>query len=88
MRPAFGHPVHYTFNSSNGSRQHANIALLALESGVDESVRNKFPGADVTIGSTGSSNNQRIPESEGGDVDPSTGKLHKASAYEGAGGMI
>jgi hypothetical protein len=76
------------FKILNQLRQHANTVSTALESGVDESVSNKFPGADVTVGSTGASNNQRIPLSEGGDIDPSTGKLHKASAYEGAGGKI
>ncbi|KAI4738932.1 hypothetical protein E4T50_10604 [Aureobasidium sp. EXF-12298] len=56
------------------------------ESGVDESVSNKFPGADVTVGGTGASNNISIPESEGGDINPSTGKLYKAGEFEGAGG--
>jgi hypothetical protein len=58
----------------------------ANESGVDESVSNKFPGAEVTIGGTGASNNVSIPESEGGDINPSTGKLYKAGDFEGAGG--
>ncbi|KEQ86053.1 hypothetical protein M438DRAFT_270235 [Aureobasidium pullulans EXF-150] len=60
----------------------------AAESGVDESVRNKFPGADVTYGSaaSGAGNNRDIPLSEGGDINPSTGKLYKAGDFEGAGG--
>ncbi|KAH0149153.1 hypothetical protein KCU67_g11178, partial [Aureobasidium melanogenum] len=72
--------------NSYGAKQGQSNSDSALESDVDESVSNKFPGAEVTVGSTGASNNQRIPLSEGGDIDPSTGKLHKASAYEGAGG--
>lgn len=40
----------------------------------------------MTVGGTGASNNIRIPESEGGDINPSTGKLHKAGEFEGAGG--
>lgn len=49
---------------------------IALESGVDESVRGKFPGADVTYGSSasGASDNREIPLSEGGDINPRTGK--------------
>jgi len=48
----------------------------ALESGVDEGVRSKFPGADVTYGSaaSGAGNNREIPLSEGGDVSRETGK--------------
>jgi hypothetical protein len=50
--------------------------MIALESGVDESVRQKFPGADVTYGSaaSGAGDNREIPLSEGGDLDPRTGK--------------
>jgi len=48
----------------------------ATESGVDQSVENKFPGAQVTYGSaaSGAGNNREIPLSEGGDVNPSTGR--------------
>ena len=56
----------------------------ATESGIDESAVNKFPGATVTVGSgaTGSGNNRVIPESEGGDINPATGKLYKAGDFE------
>jgi hypothetical protein len=52
------------------------IQCLALESGVDENVSIKFPGAKVTYGSgaSGAGDNREIPLSEGGDVDPRTGK--------------
>ena len=56
----------------------------ATESGIDESAVNKFPGATVTVGSgaTGGGNNRVIPESEGGDINPATGKLYKAGDFE------
>ena len=43
----------------------------AVESGVDSSVENKFPGANVTYGSaaSGAGGNRDIPVAEGGDVD-------------------
>ena len=58
----------------------------AQESGVNENVEAKFPGASVTVGSTGASDNRQIPVSEGGDVDPVTGKQTKASDFQGVGG--
>ncbi|KAI4736996.1 hypothetical protein E4T50_12513 [Aureobasidium sp. EXF-12298] len=72
--------------NSHAAKQGQSNSDSALESGVDESVSNKFPGADVTVGSTGASDNQRIPESEGGDINPSTGKLYKAADFQGKGG--
>jgi hypothetical protein len=56
---------------------------LATESGVDETVTNKFPGSTVTYGSaaSGQGNNREIPLSEGGSIDPSTGKPFKAAAF-------
>lgn len=49
---------------------------IATESGVDSSVENKFPGAQVTYGSaaSGAGNNRDIPLSEGGDINPKTGQ--------------
>lgn len=43
---------------------------------MDEGVRSKFPGADVTIGSaaSGAGDNREIPLSEGGDINRATGK--------------
>lgn len=48
----------------------------ANESGVDESVTSKFPGSEVTYGSaaSGAGDNREIPESEGGDINPTTGQ--------------
>lgn len=48
----------------------------AVESGVDESAANKFAGGDVMYGSaaSGAGNNREIPLSEGGSLDPRTGK--------------
>ncbi|KAI7520155.1 hypothetical protein KC316_g19916, partial [Hortaea werneckii] len=58
------------------------------ESGVDQSVQQKFPGASVTYGSaaSGAGDNREIPLSEGGDINPATGKPYKAGDFEGAGG--
>ncbi|EAT86805.1 hypothetical protein HBI56_131560 [Parastagonospora nodorum] len=52
--------------------------------GIDESVTTKFPGSTVEYG-TGASNNRTIPESEGGSVNPATGKLYKAGDYAHGG---
>ncbi|KAF7191074.1 hypothetical protein HII31_07589, partial [Pseudocercospora fuligena] len=54
----------------------------ANESGVDESVTSKFPGAEVKIGSDG----REIPVSEGGEILKETGQPTKASDFEGVGG--
>lgn len=59
-------------------------ASTAAESGVDESVSNKFPGANVTYGSEATG--REVPLSDGGDINPSTGKLYKDTAFDGAGG--
>jgi len=50
--------------------------MKANESGVDESVSKKFPGAEVTYGSaaSGAGDGREIPLSEGGDINPSTGR--------------
>ena len=49
---------------------------IPQESGVDESVENKFPGAQVTYGSaaSGAGDNRDIPEEEGGGINPRTGQ--------------
>ncbi|KAF2655431.1 hypothetical protein K491DRAFT_692896 [Lophiostoma macrostomum CBS 122681] len=76
-------------HDANVSARHGKGASdSTLESGVDESVRNKFPGADVTYGSaaSGAGDNREIPLSEGGDLDPRTGKPYKAKDFEGLGG--
>ncbi|OCK83495.1 hypothetical protein K432DRAFT_290900, partial [Lepidopterella palustris CBS 459.81] len=60
----------------------------ATESAVGESVRQKFPGAEVIYGSaaSGAGYNRETPPSEGGGVDPKTGRLYKARYFEGEGG--
>ena len=45
-----------------------------------------FPGAEVKIGGQGASDNRQIPVSEGGSIDPTTGKQTKAADFEGVGG--
>lgn len=46
------------------------------ESGVDEAVKSKFPGADVIHGSaaSGAGDNREIPLEEGGSINPNTGQ--------------
>ncbi|KAF2249836.1 hypothetical protein BU26DRAFT_604145 [Trematosphaeria pertusa] len=57
-------------------------------SGVDDSVRQKFPGADVIYasGASGAGDNREIPLSEGRDLDPRMGRPYKARDFEGVGG--
>lgn len=61
--------------------------LTANESGVNQAVENKFPGASVKYGSeaSGAGDNRTIPEDEGGDILPS-GRPTKARDFEGVGG--
>ena len=46
------------------------MVIIALESGIDDSVIQKFPGSTAIYGSaaSGGGDNREIPESEGGDV--------------------
>lgn len=72
---------------SRATSEHLLTSLPpAIESGVDQGVAQKFPGAEVKIGGTGASNNKEIPLSEGGSIDPITGKQTKAADFEGTGG--
>jgi hypothetical protein len=49
------------------------MVLIATESGVDDNVEKKFPGAEVTYGSaaSGAGSNRDMPE---GGVNASTGQ--------------
>lgn len=60
------------FSIDQGKTKKVNIQA-ALESGVDTSVENKFPGAKVLYGSaaSGRGDNREIPTEEGGDLLPS-----------------
>jgi len=66
--------------------QKAPLSDSTQESGVNENVEKKFPGAEVKIGGQGASDNRQIPVSEGGDINPVTGKQTKAADFEGVGG--
>ncbi|PNS19139.1 hypothetical protein CAC42_1875 [Sphaceloma murrayae] len=74
--------------SSNSAKQGLGGADSTTESGVNEAGAQRFPGGDVTYGSaaSGAGDNRTIPLSEGGDVNPVTGKMTKASDFEGLGG--
>jgi len=61
----------------------------AQESGIDQSVTNKFPGSTAEYGShtSGAGNNRDIPLEEGGDIQKGTGRLTKAGDFDqGAAG--
>ncbi|KAK4937551.1 hypothetical protein LTR10_021843 [Elasticomyces elasticus] len=55
-----------------------------LESGIDQSVTNKFPGSTAEYGShvSGAGNNRDIPPEEGGDIQKGTGRLTKAGDFD------
>ncbi|KAK5161621.1 hypothetical protein BJ546DRAFT_1070454 [Cryomyces antarcticus] len=74
-------------NSHEAKHGH-DAALSTLDSGVDDSVTNKFPGSTVTIGSaaSGAGDNREIPVEEGGNISKETGRPTKARDFEGAGG--
>ena len=59
------------------------VTFPANESGVDQNVESKFPGSTVTYGSSasGAGDNREIPVSEGGDVNPDTGKCVPTHTY-------
>ncbi|KAF2815924.1 uncharacterized protein BDZ99DRAFT_457865 [Mytilinidion resinicola] len=59
-----------------------------VESGIDDTATSKFPGSTVTYGSaaSGAGDNREIPISEGGGLDPKTGRAYKARDFEGEGG--
>ncbi|KAK5013850.1 hypothetical protein LTR16_004113, partial [Cryomyces antarcticus] len=62
-------------NSHEAKHGH-DAALSTLDSGVDDSVTNKFPGSTVTIGSaaSGAGDNREIPVEEGGNISKETGR--------------
>ncbi|KAF2186171.1 hypothetical protein K469DRAFT_706831 [Zopfia rhizophila CBS 207.26] len=82
------HPAKSGHDLKPASRYGHGASDSTLESGVDESVRHKFPGGDVIYGSgaSGASDNREIPLSEGGDIDPRSGKPYKARDFEAPGG--
>lgn len=69
-----------------GKRSHGSDSTR--ESGIDESVTSRFPGAHVTYGpgASGSGDNRAIMLEEGGGLDPQTGRQLKARDFEGLGG--
>ena len=62
----------------------ADILVLADESGIDDSVTNKFPGSTAEYGSktSGAGNNREIPPEVGGDVQKGTGRMTKAGDFD------
>ncbi|EHY58604.1 hypothetical protein HRR83_007327 [Exophiala dermatitidis] len=58
--------------------------LSVYESGIDQSVTDKFPGSTAEYGSkvSGAGNNREIPPEEGGDVQKGTGRPTKAGDFD------
>ncbi|KAI9780112.1 MAG: hypothetical protein M1816_003167 [Peltula sp. TS41687] len=58
-----------------------------MESGIDASVTNKFPGSTASYGSqasgAASGDDREIPVEEGGEVSRETGRTTKARDFEG-----
>jgi hypothetical protein len=56
----------------------------ADESGIDQSVTNKFPGSTAEYGSkvSGAGDNREIPVEEGGDIQKGTGRPTKAGDFD------
>ena len=77
----------FPFGTFNARTKVRLLTSLANESGVNQSVEAKFPGATVKYGSeaSGAGDNRTIPEDEGGDILPS-GRPTKARDFEGVGG--
>ncbi|KAF2718749.1 hypothetical protein K431DRAFT_287349 [Polychaeton citri CBS 116435] len=75
-------------NSQSAKGAGFGASDTTADSGVDASATQKFPGAEVQIGSaaSGTGDNRDIPLEEGGSIDPVTGKLSKARDFEGVGG--
>lgn len=55
---------------SDIDRNAHDLIITATESGIDEAAVNKYPGAEVKIGSaaSGAGDNREIPVEEGGDI--------------------
>ncbi|KAI4212198.1 MAG: hypothetical protein LQ351_005067 [Letrouitia transgressa] len=68
-------------NSYQAKQGLNNDSLSATESGVNESVTSKFPGASLKYGSaaSGAGDNREIPVDEGGDLLSKSGE--KAGQY-------
>jgi len=59
-------------------------SVSTVESGIDQSVTNKFPGSTAEYGSkvSGAGNNREIPPEEGGDIQKGTGRMTKAGDFD------
>ncbi|KAL9044392.1 MAG: hypothetical protein Q9214_002469 [Letrouitia sp. 1 TL-2023] len=79
-------------NSYQAKQGLNNNSLSATESGVNESVTSKFPGASLKYGSaaSGAGDNREIPVDEGGELlsksGEKAGRPTKARDFEGPGG--
>ncbi|KAK5456900.1 hypothetical protein LTS15_004680 [Exophiala xenobiotica] len=70
--------------AKHGAQDGVGGSDSTLESGIDQSVTNKFPGSTAEYGSkvSGAGNNRDIPLEEGGDIQKGTGRLTKAGDFD------
>ncbi|CAK1357551.1 hypothetical protein CB0940_07722 [Cercospora beticola] len=73
-------------NSQEAKGNTKNASDSVNDSGVNENVETKFPGATVKIGGQGAGDNREIPLDEGGSINKETGQPTKAKDFEGPGG--
>jgi len=73
--------------NSNQAKQGHGSGLSADESGIDQSVTNKFPGSTAEYGSkvSGAGDNREIPVEEGGDIQKGTGRPTTAGDFDQGG---
>ncbi|RVX75328.1 hypothetical protein B0A52_00681 [Exophiala mesophila] len=71
-------------NTGFGGKSGKGGSLSTVESGIDQSVTNKFPGSTAEYGSkvSGAGDNREIPVEEGGGIQRGTGRVTKAGDFE------
>jgi len=79
---------HGAQDSGFGGKTVSGGSTSTDESGIDQSVTNKFPGSTAEYGSkvSGAGDNREIPLEEGGDIQKGTGRPTKAGDFEGEAG--
>ncbi|KIW27988.1 uncharacterized protein PV07_07680 [Cladophialophora immunda] len=80
---------HGAQDSGFGGKTVSGGSVSTTESGIDQSVTNKFPGSTAEYGRkvSGAGDNREIPVEEGGGIQKGTGRPTKAGDFEkGAAG--
>jgi len=75
---------HGAQDSGYGGKTVSGGSTSTEESGIDQSVTNKFPGSTAEYGSktSGAGDNREIPVEEGGDIHKGTGRPTKAGDFD------